>query len=170
MAAKGEFVRPVSALRSWVTKDGSSGFKAEAARYHLYVANNCPWAHRTIITRKLKGLEDAISMNVANFRRDEKGWRFIPQIPGSTPDTLYGFSHLRDVYLLADKDYQGRISVPVLWDKEKKTIVNNESSEIIRMLNTEFNEFCKTDQQRALDLYPEHLRETIDSVNEWIYR
>lgn len=169
-SASGEFVRKVSSFRNWISRDGSTSFPAESGRYHLYVANQCPWAHRTMVTRKLKGLEDAISMDIAHFRRDEKGWKFFPVISGCTPDTLYGFSHLKDVYLLSDKDYQGRISVPVLWDKKTKTVVNNESSEIIQMLNSEFNDFCKTEEQRAMDLYPEHLRKEIDSINEWVYR
>ena len=100
----------------------------------------------------------------------EKGWRFNPEVPGATPDTVNGASYLREVYFRAEKDYKGRFTVPVLWDKKTTTIVNNESSEIIRMLNSEFNDFCKTPEQRALDLYPTHLREEIDSLNEWIYR
>ena len=99
-----------------------------------------------------------------------KGWRFSPEVDGCTPDTVNGFNHLREVYFLADKNYGGRFSVPVFFDKKQKTIVNNESAEIIRNFNTEFNDFCKTDDQRALNLYPEHLREDIDEINEWIYR
>lgn len=171
---EGEFVRPATVFRNWITRDGSSGFKAEEGRYHLYVANACPWAHRTIIMRRLKGLESVISMDVVTFRRDERGWRFDADAEGSTADTVNGCSHVRDVYELAlgesKSDYQGRFSVPVLWDKEKKTIVNNESSEIIRMLNSEFSDFSSTPEQHALDFYPEPLREEIDSLNEWIYR
>ena len=168
---RGEFVRPATSFRSFVTKDGSSGFPAESGRYHLYAANACPWAHRTLIVRRLKGLEGCISLNVVDYRRDqEKGWRFNPDVEGCTPDTVNGFSYLREVYFLARSDYNGRFSVPVLFDREKKTIVNNESSEIIRIFNTAFNDFCKTDAQRALDLYPEHLRKQIDELNEWIYR
>ena len=100
----------------------------------------------------------------------EKGWRFNPDVLGATPDTVNGFSFLREVYFLDDKNYTGRITVPVLWDKKQKVIVNTESSEIIRMFNSEFNDFCKTPEQKALDLYPKHLQEQINSVNEWIYR
>ena len=165
----GEFVRLQSRLRNWVTRDGSSGFPAEAGRYHLYVAYNCPWAHRTLVMRKLKGLEDAISCDIVGYRRDEKGWKFNPDCPGSTADSVNGFSHLREVYLLSDPEYDGRFSVPVLFDKHQKVIVNNESSEIIRMLNSEFNNFCKLPEQAALDLYPEHLRAEVDALNDWIY-
>ena len=168
---KGEFVRSASTFRNWVTKDGSSGFPAESGRYHLYIANNCPWAHRTYVTRQVKGLQDCISLSICHFRRDERGWKFFPDDPGTTgKDTLNGATHIRDIYFLADKDYDGRFSVPVLWDKKTKTIVNNESSEIIRMLGSEFNEFSATDEQRALDLYPENLRKEIDELNEWIYK
>ena len=168
----GEFVRKPSHFRNWITSDGSSGFPAESGRYHLYVAYNCPWAHRTIVTRYLKGLEDAISMDVVYYRRGDKGWRFEPnpEAPGSTVDSLYGFSNIQEVYFCADKDYVGRFVVPVLWDKKLKTIVNNESSEIIRMLALEFNAFCRTEEQRALDLYPEAHQQEIDELNEWIYR
>ena len=110
-------------------------------------------------------------MDVVDYWMGEKGWRFNPDVPGATPDTANGFSHLRDVYFLADKDYNGRFSVPVLWDKKQKTIVNNESSEIIQMFNSEFNDFCcMTPEQKALDFYPEELKEQIDSVNEWVYK
>lgn len=167
---KGEFKRKASSFRSWITKDGSSGFPAESGRYHLYVSYACPWAHRTLVTRQLKGLEESISLNVVDYFMGEKGWRFNPDVPGATPDTLYGFDYLREVYFLAQEDYEGRFTVPVLWDKKTKTIVNNESAEILRMLNSEFNEFCGTDEQKLVDLYPENLREEIDQLNEWIYR
>ena len=166
----GEFVRQASSFRKFVTKDGSSGFPAENGRYHLYVSYACPWAHRTLIVRSLKGLEDCISLNVVDYSMGEKGWRFNPEVEGATPDTVNGFNHIREVYFLADKNYGGRFTVPVLFDKKQKMIVNNESSEIIRNFNTEFNDFCKTDEQRALDFYPEHLRKEIDELNEWIYR
>ena len=167
---KGEFVRKASTFRNWVTKDGSSGFPAESNRYHLYISLACPWAHRTLITRNLKGLENCISVNVVHYFMGPKGWSFNSDTDGATGDTLYGSEHLRDIYFKADKDYEGRFTVPVLWDKKTETIVNNESSEIIRMLNTEFNEFCATDEQRALDLYPAALRGEIDQLNEWIYK
>ena len=169
LSKKGEFIRPVSQFRNWVTRDGSSDFPAESNRYHLYVAFACPWAHRAIITRKLKGLEDCISLDIVHYRRDSKGWSFSKESPGATGDTLYGSEHLRDIYYKAEKGYDGRFSVPVLWDKKKETVVNNESSEIIRMLNSEFNEFCATEEQRNLDLYPAALREEIDQLNGWIY-
>ena len=170
---KGEFVRKPSSFRNWITKDGSSGFPAEHGRYHLYVSYACPWAHRTIITRRLKGLgEDSgcITMDIVDYHMGEKGWRFNPDVEGATPDTVNGFSHLREVYFLANSEYSGRFTVPVLWDKKTKTIVNNESAEILRILNSEFNEFCANDEQRALDLYPEHLRKEIGELNEWIYK
>ena len=166
----GEFKRVASTFRNWVTEDGSSGFKVEAGRYHLYVAYNCPWAHRTLVVRKLKGLDEAVTCSVAAYRRDERGWKFDPaSCPGSTEDTVHGFSHVRDVYLQCDPEYSGRFTVPVLYDKVQKTIVNNESSEIIRMFNTEFNAFCKSPEQAAIDLYPEPLRAEVDALNEWIY-
>ena len=153
-----------------MTKNGSSGFQSEAGRYHLYVAYNCPWAHRTLIVRKLKGLEDAITCSVTAIRRDERGWKFDPtSCPGSTEDTVHGFSHLRDVYLHSNSDYSGRFTVPVLYDKVQEKIVNNESSEIIRMFNSEFNAFCKLPEQAAIDLYPESLKAEVDALNEWIY-
>ncbi|XP_022334690.2 glutathionyl-hydroquinone reductase YqjG-like [Crassostrea virginica] len=167
---KGAFQRAQSVFRNWVTADGSSGFKAQAGRYHLYVSLACPWAHRTLIVRKLKGLEDVISVNVVDWLLNfEKGWEFNEQRNGCTPDTVNHAKVLSEIYNKAVPDYKERVTVPVLWDKEKKTIVNNESSEIIRMLNTEFNEFCKTQAQKQLDLYPESLRKDIDDVNEWIY-
>lgn len=156
--------------RNWITRDGSSGFPAESGRYHLYVSYACPWAHRSLIMRKLKGLEDVISVDVVDYFMGEKGWRFNPDVPGATADTVNGCSFLREVYFLADPNYGGRFTVAALWDKKKKTIVNNESSELIRMFNSEFNEFCKTPEQRALDFYPEKLRAEIDSINEWIYK
>ena len=109
-------------------------------------------------------------MDIVDHFMGEKGWRFNSNVPGATPDTVNGFGYLREIYFLADKEYNGRYTVPVLWDKKTKTIVNNESSEILRMLNTEFNQFCPTEEQRALDLYPESLRANIDQLNEWIYK
>ena len=170
---KGEFKQKSSTFRNWITKDGSSNFPAESGRYHLYASFACPYSHRTIITRKLKGLgEDTncISMDVVEHFRGEKGWSFNPEVCGATPDTVNGFNYLSEVYFLADKSYSGRFTVPVLWDKKTKTIVNNESSEILRMLNSEFNQFCPTEEQRKLDLYPEPLREEIDQLNKWIYK
>ena len=167
---KGEFKRKPSSFRKWITKDGSSGFPAESGRYHLYVSLACPWANRTLIGRNMKGLQDCITMDVVDHYMGPKGWKFSPEVDGCTADTVNGSEYIREVYFLADKDYEGRFTVPVLWDKKTKTIVNNESSEILRMLNSEFNEFCATDEQRAIDLYPESLRKEIDELNEWIYK
>lgn len=165
----GEFKRQASSFRNWVTADGSSGFKAEAGRYHLYVSYACPWAHRTLIVRKLKGLEDAITFDVVDYHMGEKGWRFNPDVPGATTDSVNGFSYMRELYFKVNPEYGGRFTVPVLYDKVQKTIVNNESSEIIRIFNTEFNAFCKTPEQAAIDLYSEALKAEIDALNEWIY-
>ena len=165
----GEFKRKPASYRNWVTKDGSSGFPAEAGRYHLYVSYACPWAHRTLIVRKLKGLEDVISVDVVDYYMGEKGWRFNPDCPGATVDSINGFNYLRELYFFVNPEYSGRFTVPVLYDKHQKVIVNNESSEIIRMLNSEFNDLCKLPEQAALDLYPEHLRAEVDALNDWIY-
>ena len=159
---RGEFVRQQSAFRDRVTADGSSGFPAEAGRYHLYVSLACPWASRAVIYRRLKGLEEAISMTVVDPVRDERGWRFTPE----EPDPINGFEFLSEAYLLTDPDFEGRVTVPVLWDKETDRAVNNESSEIIRMLNSEFNAFAGDPE---LDFYPEDLRPEIDALNERIY-
>ncbi len=161
---EGEFDRSESTFRDWITADGSSGFPAEAGRYHLYVSLACPWAHRTLIVRKLKGLESMISVDVVEPYMGEEGWVF-GTYPGSTADTLNGSRALYEVYRLADPSFSGIVTVPVLWDKVRRTIVNNESSEIIRMLNSAF------DAQGAvrMDLYPEALRESIDAVNGPIY-
>ena len=166
---KGEFVRIPSSFRNWISVNGSTGFKAEAGRYHLYVSYACPWAHRTLITRKLKGLTDVITVDVVDYYNAELGWRFNPNVEGATPDTVYGFSYLRELYFKADPNYDGRVSVPVLFDKQKETIVNNESAEIIRMLNSEFNDFSATPKAKVIDLYPAELRQQIDELNEWIY-
>ena len=161
----GEFVRKPSTFRGSVTQDGP--FKPEKDRYHLYVSYACPWAHRTLIARKLKGLEDAITVDVVDYLMGEKGWRFNPEAAGSTVDSVHGFLHLREVYFKVEPDYSGRFTVPVLYDKKTGKIVNNESSEIIRVLNSGFNTICKNPE---LDLYPENLRAEIDALNEWIYK
>ena len=140
----GHFIRPPSRFRSWVTPDGSpgpsgeGGFAAEPGRYHLYVSLSCPWAHRTIIFRKLKGLENIISMSIASPVISREGWEF-DEADGSTGDPVNGARKLSEIYVRADGRYTGRVSVPVLWDKQRKTIVNNESPEIIRMLNSAFD-------------------------------
>ncbi len=160
----GEFVRRDSQFRRWVTADGSSGFPAEAGRYHLYVSTACPWAHRTLIFRKLKGLEGAIPVSIVDPVVANEGWAFNSGA-GCVPDTVNGFHHLHQVYSSAKPDYTGRVSVPVLWDKKQRTIVNNESSEIIRMLNSEFEAIAGSHQ----DYYPVALRAEIDAVNELVY-
>lgn len=159
---KGAFVRQQSAFREWVTADGSSGFQAEAGRYHLYVSYACPWASRTIIYRQLKGLEDAISMTVVDPVRDDRGWRFYDD----DPDPINGFEFVAEAYKLTDPDFDARVTVPLLWDKQENRAVNNESSEIIRMLNSEFNAFA---ENPGIDLYPEPLREEIDRINHRVY-
>lgn len=166
----GRFVRPTTRFRNWVTQDGSpgptgeGGFAAARGRYHLYVALPCPWAHRTVIMRMLKGLEDVVSMSVLEPLYGPHGWRFGTS-PGTSPDSLNGASELAEIYLRADPRYTGRVSVPALWDKERRTIVNNESAEIIRMLNGAFGRFTNV----RTDYYPPALREEIDRVNTLVY-
>lgn len=166
----GRFVRPTTRFRNWVTEDGSpgptgeGGFAAARERYHLYVAMPCPWAHRTVIMRMLKGLEDVVSMSVLEPLYGPHGWRFGTS-PGTVPDSVNGASELAEIYLRADPRYTGRVSVPALWDKERRTIVNNESAEIIRMLNGAFGRFTNV----RTDYYPPALREEIDRVNALVY-
>ena len=163
----GRFVRSESQFRDWISADGSSGFRAEAGRYHLYVALSCPWAHRTVIMRALKGLDDAVGLSVVDILMLKEGWVFS-EAPGCIPDTVNGFSRLHEVYTKADPGYTGRVTVPVLWDKERQTIVNNESSEIIRMFNSAF---AGTGAGAAggEDYYPVELRADIDAINETVY-
>jgi glutathionyl-hydroquinone reductase len=157
-----DHIKP-STFRDWIRNDPAARFQAEVGRYHLYVMYGCPWAHRTIIARALKGLEHAIEMTAVYYFLDEKiGWTFSSE----QPDPLYGLHGLRELYEMADPNYNGRITVPVLWDKKERTIVNNESSEIIRMFNSEFNAFAKHPE---IDLYPEPLRPAIDRWNTRIY-
>ncbi|WP_439502465.1 glutathione S-transferase family protein [Aminobacter ciceronei] len=166
----GKFVRSHSQWRDFVTVDGmpaagrTRGFKAEPGRYHLYVSLACPWAHRTLIFRALKKLEDIISVSVVHHYMGENGWTFRSD-DGATGDTLYGLDYLHQIYTMADSTYSGRVTVPVLWDKKEKTIVSNESSEIIRMLNQAFDAWGDA----AVDFYPEALRGEIDAVNELVY-
>lgn len=162
----GEFIRYESQYRDRITADGSSGFRAQPGRYHLYVSLACPWAHRTLILRTLKGLERAISVSVVDPYMGPEGWRFSDR-PGCTPDTVNGAALLREVYLKAMPDYTGRVTVPVLWDRETSRIVNNESSEIMRMLNGEFNAFAT---REFPDLRPARLQAQIDAWNDLIYR
>jgi glutathionyl-hydroquinone reductase len=157
----GRFVRKDSIFRRWVTADGSSGFKAEPGRYHLYISYNCPWAHRTAIFRKLKGLEGAVGLSAAVPDERKEGWAF-GDFPDATPVREAGFSHVHQTYTATDPHYSGSVTVPVLWDKQDRTIVNNESSEIIRMLNREFG-------GNGEDFYPVELRGEIDRVNETVY-
>ncbi|MGR3562831.1 MAG: glutathione S-transferase family protein [Heliomarina sp.] len=167
----GEFKREESSFRNWVTADGSAGpageggFKAESGRYHLYVSFACPWAHRTLIFRKLKQLEDHIDISVVHPDMLEKGWTFSTDFPGATGDKQFDLDYLHEVYIKAVPDVNGRATVPVLWDKKTGQIVSNESSEIIRMFNSAFNEVTgNTD-----DYWPEDLREAIEPVNDRIY-
>lgn len=166
----GRFEREASRFRNWVTADGragptgSDGFAAEPGRYHLYVSLACPWAHRTLIFRKLKRLEDAVAVSVVSWHMGRDGWTF-DTTQGSTGDALYGHRRLADIYVEADARYTGRVIVPVLWDKRRRTIVNNESSEIIRMFNSAFDAFTDV----RTDFYPEALRAEIDRVNAFVY-
>ena len=164
-ASGGAFVRKDSAFRDWVTADGSSGFAAEPGRYHLYVSLACPWASRAVILRELKRLEDLISLSIVDPHMGAEGWVF-GHAPGCIPDTVNGFHALHQVYTAAKPDYTGRVTVPVLWDKARQTIVNNESADIVRMLNSAFD---AVGADAALDFYPEPLREEIDKVNRAVY-
>jgi putative glutathione S-transferase len=166
----GRFNRPTTKYRNWITPDGAAGpsgeggFAAESGRYHLYVSLACPWAHRTVIYRRLKGLESVISMSVTSWLMGEEGWTFDKET-GSDGDAVNGAQKLQEIYLRADPKYTGRVSVPVLWDKKRNTIVSNESSEIIRMFNSAFDGLTND----RTDFYPADRRREIDSVNEQVY-
>ena len=166
----GRFVRKESQFRNWITADGApgptgeGGFQAEADRYHLYVSLACPWAHRALIFRKLKKLDDLIPVSVVSHFMGDDGWTF-DQSEGSTGDALHGVEYLRDVYLRAEPKYSGRVTVPVLWDRKRETIVSNESAEIIRMFNTAFNDLTG----ETTDFYPEDLHDEIEEVNAFVY-
>ena len=166
----GRFVRKESAFRNWITADGSAGptgvggFKAEPARYHLYISLACPWAHRTLIFRVLKGLRNIISVSVVNPQMLDQGWTFEPG-DGVLPDTINDARYLHEIYTKSDPGYTGRVTVPVLWDRRTGTIVNNESAEIIRMFNSAFEKIGAS----GPDFYPEPLRDEIDSINAAIY-
>ncbi|MEI9964948.1 MAG: glutathione S-transferase C-terminal domain-containing protein [Caulobacteraceae bacterium] len=166
-SASGEFKRIDSAFHGRITRDGSSGFPAEAGRYHLYVGYQCPWAHRTLIYRALKGLDDAISVSYCLPWFRENGWTYEerPDYPDCTADQINGFHYLYEAYAAAQPGYTGKVTIPVLWDKKTGRIVNNESSEIIRMLNTEF----VASRATTKDFYPEDLRAEIDDLNALIY-
>ena len=168
---EGKFIRPESSFRNWVTSDGGPGptgelgFAAEAGRYHLYITHNCPWAYRTAMFRRVKGLEDIISISIGGASFKDQGWTFNEE-PGALPDAVNNIYYLHELYTKADPKYTGRVTVPVLWDKKSETIVNNESSEIIRMFNSAFDNI--TDNK--LDFYPESLRNQIDEINAIVYK
>ena len=172
-SAKGDFIRDETKFRHAVSADGSSGFPAEAGRYHLYVSLACPWAHRTLIMRQLKALQSVISVSVAHPHMGEQGWEFA-DYPGATPDSVNGAKYLYEIYQRAKSDYTGRVTVPVLWDKQTNTIVNNESRQILRMLDHEFDAVANA----TVDLCPPALRAAIDAeidalympVNNGVYR
>ncbi|WP_318478869.1 glutathione S-transferase family protein [Photobacterium leiognathi] len=166
----GKFERKASSFRNWITKDGSAGttgeagFKAELNRYHLYVSLACPWAHRAIIYRQLKGLDSMIPMSVVNAYMGENGWNFEAG-DGVVADPIFNAQFLHQIYTQADPDYTGRVTVPVLWDKHKQTIVSNESADIIRMLNSAFDDVGAV----KVDFYPQALRQQIDELNDFVY-
>lgn len=158
---EGEYDRDESVFRDQIGRE----YPAEPGRYHLYIARSCPWAHGTVLVRTLTGLWDVISMDILDPYRESDGWQFSPDREGCTPDTVNGFSYLREAYQAADPGYTGRVTVPVLWDKQDDTIVNNESIEIMQMLDTAFNEY----KTRDVTLYPEDLREEIDEIVARMY-
>ena len=162
----GQFKRMPTHFHRWITADGSSGFKAESGRYHLYVSLGCPWAHRTVLLRSLKGLQDAIGLSIVDPVISDQGWQFSERF-GSSPDRLYGVNYLWQIYGKAKADYSGRVTVPVLWDQQTQTIVNNESRQIIQMFNAEFNAFAAFPER---DFYPEVLRPEIDRAMDAIYQ
>jgi putative glutathione S-transferase len=161
----GRFVRQGSRFRDWVTADGSSGFPAEAGRYHLYVSLACPWAHRTVILRRLKGLEEVIGMSTVDPIRDARGWAFR-KVRGATGDPLQGWEYLAEAYTATDPTFDGRVTVPVLWDTQTGRIVNNESADILVMLNEAFDALAGHPER---DYYPSRLRTSIDELNDRIY-
>jgi len=168
--AQGRFLRQPTSIRNWITVDGApgptgeGGFAAEAGRYHLYVALICPWASRTLMVRSLKHLQTLIGVSVVSPVLTEQGWSF-DTFPGATIDHLYGSSYLHELYTRSDPGYSGRVSVPVLWDRRRQRMVNNESADIIRMFNSAFVNLAPD----SLDLYPEPLREKIDHLGDWFY-
>ena len=168
----GRFVRQESRFRNWITADGAAGptgdggFKAEAGRYHLYVSLACPWAHRTLIFRTLKGLEPLIAVSVVDWFMGEQGWQF-KDVPGAIADPIHDADYMHQIYTAADPGYTGRVTVPVLWDRETRTIVNNESAEIIRMFNDAFD--ALPGARGDIDFYPQVLRADIDAINAVVY-
>jgi glutathionyl-hydroquinone reductase len=161
----GAFDRQESSFRDWVRDDPDARFQPEAGRYHLYVSYACPWAHRTLVVRALKGLEDAISVSVVDPYRGEDGWQFTPEKEGCTPDHVHGADYLRELYVRADPDATTRVTVPVLWDTQEDTLINNESREVMRMLDTEFGDVATHD----VDLYPEGYQDDVDRIIDEIY-
>jgi glutathionyl-hydroquinone reductase len=169
--ASGKFQEKPTTFRDRITADGSSGFKAEAGRYHIYAASVCPWAHRTLIAREIKGLNDAISVSLVEPIMSDRGWKFS-DAAGNFSDSVNNARYLQEIYVKADTEYTGTVTVPVLWDKQTQTIVNNESREIMRMLDVEFASLAT----RSIDLYPRELQENIDktiddflSINVGVY-
>jgi len=161
----GEFDRVTTTFRDWIRDDPDAEFQPTAGRYHLYVARNCPWAHGAALTRRLTGLTDAVTMDVVDPIREDEGWRFSPEKPECTPDTVNGTDYLRDVYVKAAPDFTGRVTVPVLWDRDQETIVNNESIEIMRMFATALRDVGDA----GVDLYPEGYRDEVDRIIDALY-
>lgn len=174
----GAYKRQASQFRDFISRKEGAKFAPEANRYHLYVSLACPWAHRVLATRLLKGLAPIIPVSIVHWHMDDKGWRFATKdelalvkegdTSFGTSDPLYGFSRIRELYFKANPEYSGRFTVPVLWDKKLETVVNNESSELIRMLNTEFNDLVAPEFAKV-DLYPEELQKKIDEINTLVY-
>lgn len=163
----GHYRRQVSQFRNAISSKPGAEFPPDKDRYHLYVSLACPWAHRVLITRKLKGLEDLITLNVVDWYMDEDGWKFNPEVPGCTPDTVNNAERIREIYFKVNPEYDGRFTVPLLFDKKQGKIVSNESAEIIRFPFTEMDSLIP--EKYHVDYYPEKLRPEIDAVNEWIY-
>lgn len=172
---QGRFIRQTSSFRNWITPDGSAGstgvggFKAEKGRYHLYVAYICPWASRTLMARELKGLRDFITVTVVNPKLSEQGWQFAG-FPDSEPDALNSATYMHEIYTRVDPQFTGRATVPVLWDKKTRTIVNNESADIVKMFNSAFDGLVDASKKDTLpDLYPKALQADIDELNRYMY-
>ncbi len=161
----GEFQREKTKFDGWIKDSVDAKFRPEPDRYHLYISRACPWAHGVVLVRRLSGLQEILSMDIVDPYRENYGWRFSPNRSGCTPDTVNGFNYLYEVYKKADPNYTGRVSVPVLWDKKTDTIVNNESIEIMKMVEDVFKDYKKN----GADFYPSHLRDQIDRVIEKIY-